>query len=322
MDTAEIIFFERSFPSANMVLVKDENPIVIDTGFGGDYKETARLIESAGVPLDELSLIVNTHYHSDHVGGNYFIQQRYQTDIATHRWDGHLINRKDWEIGSANYLDQPIEPYRVTRMLEDGDLLRTGEKTFRVIHTPGHTLGHISLYEEDDEILITGDLFHRDDVGWFNIFREGVSAIHRSIESLERLQTMSIQKAYSGHGPRIDQPEQSIAEAIERLKRWAENRESIGWHACKRIYAYTLIIENGMHKNEIEKYLLNCAWFHDYARYVFHKEPTEFIDELLNEMIRSQAAKWSGSMLMATAPYDVVDKHWMKKRIRPQDWLS
>ncbi|WP_368297966.1 MBL fold metallo-hydrolase [Cytobacillus firmus] len=59
----DIIFFERKFPSANMILIKDELPILIDTGFGSDVKETEQLIKEAGVSPEELHLIVNTHYH-------------------------------------------------------------------------------------------------------------------------------------------------------------------------------------------------------------------------------------------------------------------
>ncbi|MCM3653636.1 MBL fold metallo-hydrolase [Metabacillus litoralis] len=70
---SSIIFFERKFPSANMILIKDQLPILIDTGFGSDAKE--QLIKEAGVSPEELHLIVNTHYHSDHFGGNYHLQK-------------------------------------------------------------------------------------------------------------------------------------------------------------------------------------------------------------------------------------------------------
>ena len=73
----DIIFFERKFPSANMILIKDELPILIDTGFGSDVKETEQLIKEAGVSPEELHLIVNTHYHSDHAGGNFHFQKNY-----------------------------------------------------------------------------------------------------------------------------------------------------------------------------------------------------------------------------------------------------
>lgn len=59
------------------------------------------------------------------------------------------------------------------------------------------------LYEPDEKILICGDLFYKNDIGWINIFREGVASVQRSIESLDRLSALPIQQAYPGHGPQI-----------------------------------------------------------------------------------------------------------------------
>ena len=58
-----------------MILIKDQLPILIDTGFGSDVQETEDLIKEVGVSPEELHLIVNTHYHSDHVGGNFHLQK-------------------------------------------------------------------------------------------------------------------------------------------------------------------------------------------------------------------------------------------------------
>ncbi len=210
MKKSNIIFFERKFPSANMILIKDQLPILIDTGFGSDVRDTEQLIKEVGVSPEELHLIVNTHYHSDHVGGNFHLQKNYGVAIAAHKWEADLINSCDPEACSAEWLDQPVEPYRVDTKLSDNDEIHTGSRTLKVLYTPGHTLGHISLYEPEEEILICGDLFHKNDIGWLNIFREGVSSIQRSLESLDRLSMLRIQTGI--------------------FRTWASNGESSGCH--------------------------------------------------------------------------------------------
>lgn len=65
-----------------------------------------------------------------------------------------------------------------------------------------------------------------------------------------------------------------------------------------------LIIKNGLAKDEIESYLLKCGWFQDFARYSFQLHPDEFIQILLNEMLRSGAATWHNNYLFATTPYN------------------
>ena len=61
-------FFERTYPSANMALIRGESAVLVDTGYSSDLTDTENLLREAGVPPESLSLIVNTHYHSDHVG--------------------------------------------------------------------------------------------------------------------------------------------------------------------------------------------------------------------------------------------------------------
>ncbi|MFJ7954557.1 MBL fold metallo-hydrolase [Lysinibacillus sp. NPDC096418] len=320
MKKSSMIFFERKFPSANMILIKDQLPILIDTGFGSDVKETEELVRSVGVTPEELHLIVNTHYHSDHVGGNFHFQKNYGVTIAAHKWDANLINTCDPEACSAEWLDQPVEPYQVDTKLSDNDEIHTGSRILRVLHTPGHTLGHISLYEPEEGILICGDLFHKNDIGWLNIFREGVSSIQRSLESLDLLSTLKIQQAYSGHGPKIDNPLDAIDAARERFEKWISMPEKVAWHACKRIFSFTLIIKNGLSKDEVNSYLLKCGWFQDFARNSFQLQPEEFIQILLDEMIRSGAASWRNNHLIASTSYKAPHKDWIDKNIKPNEW--
>ncbi|WHY99414.1 MBL fold metallo-hydrolase [Peribacillus simplex] len=322
MNNSSIIFFERKFPSANMLLIKDQLPVLIDTGFGSDAKGTEQLIKEVGVSPEELHLIVNTHYHSDHVGGNFHFQKNFGVKIAAHKWEADLINSCDLESCSAEWLDQPVEPYRVDIKLADNDEINTGSRNLKVLYTPGHTLGHISLYEPEEEILICGDLFHKNDIGWLNIFREGVTSIQRSIESLDRLSMLRIRQAYSGHGPQIENPMVSIDAARKRFEKWLKAPEKVSWHACKRIFSFTLIIKNGLAKEEVDEYLLKCGWFHDFARYSFQLNPEEFIRVLLDEMIRSGAASWHNDHLISSTPYHAPQKKWMNKNIKPKDWKS
>ncbi|MBN6189101.1 MBL fold metallo-hydrolase [Aneurinibacillus sp. BA2021] len=320
MPASPIQFFERTFPSANMVLLHGPRPILVDTGFGSDIAATESLLTESGVRPAALALVVNTHYHSDHVGGNHVLQTKYGVPVAAHRWDGELINNRDADACGAEWLDQPVEPYTVQQMLTDGDVLDTGSVLVHVLHTPGHTLGHIALYAPEEKTLVCGDLFHRSDVGWINRFREGTGAIQRSLMSMERLASLPIQRAYSGHGTAIENPMQSLDTARRRLESWLAAPERIGWHACKRVFAYALMMFDGLPEEKIPDYLLNCAWFHDFSRHIFKTEPHDFIAPLLTEMVRSGAAVWEGKRLLAGAAYTPPAPGWLTSPDRPSAW--
>ncbi len=306
-----------------MVLVRGETPLLIDTGFGSDAAQTRALLYSAGVPAERLALVVNTHYHSDHVGGNFDLQSRFGLPIAAHRWEAGVINSRDAEACGARWLRQPIEPYTVNRFLADGDEVSAGGVMLRVLHTPGHTLGHISLFEEREKALICGDAVHGDDVAWLNVFREGVGAAERAMDSLERLLRLGARWACSGHGVPMTDPDVALRAALKRYERWLEEPERTAWHGMKRIFAFALMIEGGLLEDEVAGYLHSSPWFRDYSTYAFGLAPADLVAPLLQEMQRSEAAGWredeAGRRLVALAPHQ-VPRDWWPKHTRPSAW--
>ena len=313
-------FFERPFPSANMVLIHSTKPVLIDSGFGSDIAITEAMLHEAGVAPQNLTLIANTHYHGDHVGGNHKLQQRYNILVAAHRWDMAMVNGRDRDACSAEWLNQPIEPYQVNIALSDGDEIDAGNVQLRVIHTPGHTLGHLAFYEPREGILICGDTFHRDDVAWLNIFREGGGAIQRMQDTLDHLARLPIRYACSGHGPSMDNPKLSLDAARRRYDKWFAEPEKLAWHACKRIFTYALMLSGGMTLEEITSYLLESPWFQDFTRYSFKCEPSDFIQPLVDETLRARATAWQNGRLMPITPYTPLPADWPQGPIRPVDW--
>ena len=315
--------FERTFPSANMVLVRGETPVLIDTGFGSDVEQTKALLLGAGVPAERVAPVVNTHYHSDHVGGNFHLQSRYGVPIAAHRWEAGVVNSRDKEACGARWLCQPVEPYTVNRFLADGDEISAGGVMLRVLHTPGHTLGHVSLFEQREKILICGDAVHKDDVAWLNPFREGVGAVERAMDSLERLLRLGARWACSGHGKPMSDSSTALRRALQRYERWLEEPERAAWHGMKRIFAYALMIEGGLSEEEVTTYLLSSPWFTDYSAHVFGLAPEALVAPLLQEMQRSEAAAWrraaEGRRLIALAPHQPPER-WRPEHTRPCAW--
>nr|WP_279279255.1 MBL fold metallo-hydrolase [Sporotomaculum syntrophicum] len=251
-----------------------------------------------------IQLIINTHYHSDHVGANAGLQKKYGINIAAHRWEAGLINNNHPEAYCSRWLDRPVEPYIVNCLLSDGDEIETGTEIIRVMHTPCHTLGHICLFLPATQALICGDLLAENDVGWLNIFREGTASIEAAKDSLEKVAKLSLKRIYPGHGPVITNPLETIDHARSRLEKWLKDPEKAAWHACKRIFTCTLMIKDGLPEGEIDDYLMKCPWFNDFSTYIFNLKPIDFIRPLLQEMLRSKAAHWQNNRLMPSTPYN------------------
>src|SRR4051812_32730945 len=114
-------FLIQAYPSANLVLLTGSHPVLVDSGYGSDSHTILRQLDAAGTPPATLNLIVNTHWHSDHVGGNHNLQHQYRVPIAAARSDALAVNTRDQQACLAAWLDQPVEPYRVDHLLDPGD---------------------------------------------------------------------------------------------------------------------------------------------------------------------------------------------------------
>lgn len=312
-------FWQRPFPSGNVILLQTERPVLVDSGYGSDVDDLVLWLQQAGTNPADLRWLINTHYHSDHAGGNYFLQANFQVPTAAHRWEADIINQRDREACGADYLDQPVEPYRVERLLQHGEVVDLGNRTLEVMHTPGHTLGHISLYLPQEKILICGDAVQAHDVAWINPFREGANALQRMVTTLQQLAELDVRAALSGHGAIITDWSTAIQRALRRYEKWLQQPEKAGWHACKRIFAYKLMITNGLPVKNVPKYLQQQAWFQDFSHHLFGVSPAEFVDPLLAEMARSGAARVEGDRLVAGGDYSRPSERWAASRARPYD---
>ena len=142
----------RPFPDANLLLLRGREPALADSGFVGHARETADWVHAH---TGQVTVVVNTHWHSDHTGGNALLQAT-GAGIAASAPDAAAVARRDPGCCQAEYLDQPVAPYTVDQPLDDGQTLRLGDADWQVIRTPGHTPGHLSLWQPDERLLVVG----------------------------------------------------------------------------------------------------------------------------------------------------------------------
>ena len=122
-----------------IVVFGSDNIGIVDSGFENTPDDFVfPLILEKGRKLNEVRTVVNTHRDGDHVRGNKVIKEKTGAAIAAHKLEAEAIPSADLE-------------------LEDGDVVILGDRSFRVVHTPGHRPGAICLYDERNRLLISGD---------------------------------------------------------------------------------------------------------------------------------------------------------------------
>lgn len=171
-----------------------KNGLIIDPGFS-ERVELERVIRVADENKLQISYIVDTHGHPDHIAGNGMIKEATGAPILIHKNDAPMLtdaNRNLSTMFGYHIVSPPAD-----RMLHEGDLIQVGEVKLKVIHTPGHSRGSISLLGQD--AVFTGDTLFAGSIGRYDFPDSSSEEIMRSLKRLSTLPGHF--KVYPGHGP-------------------------------------------------------------------------------------------------------------------------
>jgi len=182
---------------SNIYLIDDETATLIDAGTGDYFGDVKREMAQQGFGPKDIDLLINTHCHFDHTGGNSDFVKASGCEVAINELEADLLRKGEEEVTCAKVFGRKLEPMEVQQELKEGDKLELGEIVLEVLNTPGHTAGSISLYDSAKKILFTGDTIFCDGVGRTDLPTGDPEALMRSIERLAKL---GAEQMYPGHG--------------------------------------------------------------------------------------------------------------------------
>jgi len=188
-------------------IITGERLCLVDTGTVGGEHYIVSALSEMGFSVKDIKLVINTHEHPDHVGGNSFFNDNARPKFACH------TNAARWiEALEIQFKERPVHGFyslagqsiQVHQKLQDGDEIDLGgDTTLKVVFTPGHSPGSISLLCPQDGSLIVGDAIQP--VDGLPLYND----LARTRESLKRLMTLSnvkkmylawVDKPYTGEG--------------------------------------------------------------------------------------------------------------------------
>lgn len=170
---------------------KTKEAVVIDPG--DDAGDILKVINEKGL---KIKYIVNTHAHFDHVGANKAIKEATGAELLLHEADAAVlatVSHQSRSFGMPPVLSPPADRY-----IKHGDIISAGEVSLKVLYTPGHTPGGISLLEQD--MVFTGDALFAGSIGRTDFPGGSLGTLLQSIKT--HLMTLPDgTKVFPGHGP-------------------------------------------------------------------------------------------------------------------------
>lgn len=179
---------------ANCALLVDDRLLLIDTGADSSAKDILDYIERIKRRPSDISMIIITHTHPDHVSGLALLKDKTEAKVASHRAEADFIACRKTYLGPPG--PQRHKPVNIDILLDDGQKF----EELLVLHTPGHTPGSLSLLDERRKLLIAGDACQTEE-GTIAPMQDAFNidpSMHR--ESIKRLARLDFEALIVGHG--------------------------------------------------------------------------------------------------------------------------
>lgn len=260
---------QHELQNINLYVLKGEYPAIIDTGpyhplLEGVILETLRF---AGV--GELATIYLTHSHIDHSGMAARLRAAFGARVAAHRYERPRVEEVDKRLreeyacyssmsarmGFPEEIATQIfnlasvwislsEPCPIDTRLGGGERVRAGDRELEVVHTPGHTAGHVCFYLEEEGLLFSGDHLMRTITPNPELYcppwRGNITGLKQFLASLRLLKDYDVSSAYPGHGRAIHKVQKRIEiNLVHHERRLAKTQEAVG-EGCRTVWEVAL----------------------------------------------------------------------------------
>ncbi len=285
--------FVRDWLSGNHILLRSAHGhVVVDSGYHKHVPLTLALVASrAGLDGDELALVVNTHCHSDHMGGNAALKRAYGCRIAVPAREAPLIDRWDTRALLLDYAGQRAERFTVDERLDEGTVARWGDLDWHLLAAPGHDMGALVFYNPEHRVLIAGDALWEDGFGFVMPPRMDPAALPATRATLDLLAQLDVACVIPGHGEPFTGFPAALERAYARLEALEADPVRMARHATKTILAFSLLDRERMPLRDLPAYLDRAALFADLNAHYLHMTPVALAQWLVDELCRVGVAQ-------------------------------
>lgn len=296
----QIRVFERGWLSSNNILIDDGGGCtLIDSGYHAHAAQTLQLLQHA-LGSKPLARLINTHCHSDHMGGNAAVQRAYGCRTSIPAGEAPAIAAWDDATLMLSYTGQSAERFGYDDTLIAGDRLRLGGLEWEALAAPGHDPHALMFYAPAARILISGDALWENGFGL--IFQElfgqagGFADTRATLEAISRLDIATV---IPGHGAPFGSIARALETAFQRLDAYERDPARLARHALKVMLSFSLMIEGKMALAGLPQFLAARPIYAEVNRRFLQLAEAELREYLVRDLERAGALKLEDGWLLA-----------------------
>jgi glyoxylase-like metal-dependent hydrolase (beta-lactamase superfamily II) len=291
---------ERGWLSSNNIVLHERSEAtVVDSGYGAHAPQTLALLAHA-LAGKKLARLVNTHCHSDHMGGNAAIQKKFGCRTSIPAGEAPLIDRWDERDLILSAADQRAERFRYDDTFSAGDTLEIGEYLWRVLAAPGHDTHAVMFYSPETRVLISGDALWENGFGavFAQLFGRA-TALAETRATLDSIASLGVETVIPGHGRPFGDVGAALERAFSRLKGYEEDITRLARHVVKVLFTFTLLEKRSMPLAELPAYLASVPILAELNSRYLRMTHAALAEWLVKELERAGAVERKEGLLLA-----------------------
>ena len=285
----------------SVVLLQPGDNVLVDSGYSTHRERTLELLSSRfALNRQPLERLVNTHCHSDHMGGNAAVASAYGCRITIP--SGEVKHVRPWTPQSVwmRQFDQRADPFHFDDTLAAGESFEGGGFEWEAHAAPGHDMDALMFFEPMHRILVSGDALWEKGMGFVWPGEGADSAIAAALDTLAAIERLDPAIVIPGHGEVFRDVAASIATVRSKLDAFARDPAKNARHVAKVLFVFALLDRESMPVGEVAEYLSRVPCYRDLAGHFLGQAPGEMAQWMLPDLERSRSIEIRGGVVRPT----------------------
>jgi glyoxylase-like metal-dependent hydrolase (beta-lactamase superfamily II) len=289
---------QRGWLSSNNILFTGgEHSALVDSGYASHAPQTLELVAHLlhGHPLD---LLVNTHTHSDHCGGNAALQQAYGCRTLIPEAEARAV--RDWDEEALSYAatGQHCPRFGFDGTIAVSDSLMLGELAWQVLGAPGHDPHSVILYCPAERLLISADALWENGFGVIFPELEGESGFDEARATLAQIAGLDVRLVIPGHGAPFADVAGALDRATQRLDYLAADPARNTQNGIKVLVKFRLLERRRITLAELRQWMREVPLLVRSNRNHLQMDPDALADWTAAQLVKAGAAVIEDGMLV------------------------